>query len=136
MIPTSTRSQMRSTLHGHDLELYTYLYPSTVCPGVGVFALVDISRDTCIFKPIGAEKVLWSQINQNIRPRIESLTLWDEDGFWLNCDLSRIGPEYYINHSHTPNVMYDTKTGALYAMRDIGKDEELLHYYFPEERDW
>jgi hypothetical protein len=128
---------MRSEKHGYDLTLYTYLYPSTVCKGVGVFALVDISKDTCIFKPALAEKVPWSAIDDTtVIHKLMSLTLWDLEGFWINCDLSRIGPEYYINHSHNPNVMYDTDTGALYAIRDIQKDEELLHYYFPDERDW
>lgn len=127
---------MRSEKHGYDLTLYTYLYPSTVCKGVGVFALVDISKDTCIFKPALAEKVPWAAVPDAIVDKLGSLTLWDEEGFWINCDLSRIGPEYYINHSYNPNVMYDTNTGALYATRDIQKDEELLHYYFPDERDW
>lgn len=127
---------MQSPITRFDLELYTYLYPSTVCPGVGAFALVDISKDTCIFKPVAVKKIFWSQIDERIRPKIESLTICDEEGFWLNGDLSRLGAEYYINHSHTPNVMYDQSTGALYAIRDIKKDEELLQYYFPDERDW
>lgn len=127
---------MRSIKRGYNLELYTYLYPSKVCPGVGVFALVDIPRDTCIFKSNGAEKVSWDLIPKELESKVMSLTHWDDEGFWLNCDLARVGAEYYINHSHSPNVMYDTSTGALYAMRDIQKDEELLHYYLPNERDW
>lgn len=120
----------------YDLTLYTYLQPSLVCRGIGVFALVDIPKDTCIIKPGRTEKVLWSDIDDVVVEKVKSLTLWDDEGFWINCDLSRIGPEYYINHSHSPNVMYDAMTGALYAICDIQKDAELLQYYFPEERDW
>lgn len=127
---------MLSIRHGYDLDLYTYLHPSKVCTGVGVFAAIDIARDTCIFKPSRAEKVYWSMINRELIPRVQSLTNWDDEGFWLNSDLSRIGAEYYINHSQTPNVVYDHITHALYAMRDIQKDEELLQYYLPNERDW
>lgn len=136
MIPTSTRLQMLSTRWGYDLELHTYLHPSKVCNGVGVFALTDIAKDTCIFKPTKVEKVYWSYVKQDLIPKIQSLTNWDDEGFWINCDLSRTSAEYYVNHSHTPNVMYDHVTRALYAMRDIQKDEELLQYYLPNERDW
>ena len=37
-------------MNPYNLELYTYLAPSKVCVGVGVFALIDIPRDTFIWK--------------------------------------------------------------------------------------
>jgi hypothetical protein len=33
-------------MNPYSLELYTYLAPSKVCGGIGVFALIDISKDT------------------------------------------------------------------------------------------
>ena len=120
----------------YNLELLTYLAPSTVCSGVGVFALLDIPKDTCIFKAEPSYKVLWSDINPEIKSRIETLTYCDKEGFWIDCDLNKIGPQYYINHSHSPNVAYNKDTGSLYAIRDIEKNEELVDYYFPGERDW
>ena len=120
----------------YNLELLTYLAPSTVCSGVGVFALLDIPKDTCIFKAESSYKVLWSDINPEIKSRIETLTYCDKEGFWIDCDLNKIGPQYYINHSHSPNVAYNKDTGSLYAIRDIQKNEELVDYYFPGERDW
>jgi SET domain-containing protein len=139
MIPIFMRLQMPCAIspkRGYNLELLTYLYPSKVCKGVGVYALTTIPKDTCIFKSIGAEKVNWSNINQDLIPKIQSLTNWDDRGFWINSDLSRLSAEYYVNHSYEPNVMYDHNTYSLYAIRDIKKDEELLQYYLPTERDW
>ena len=42
-------------------DLYTYLAPSHVCDGVGVFALTEIPQDTCIFSPDKIEKVMWTE---------------------------------------------------------------------------
>jgi|Laugrespbdmm15dd_1035085.scaffolds.fasta_scaffold28631_1 SET domain-containing protein len=120
----------------YNLKLLTYLAPSNVCIGVGVFSLLDIPKDTCIFTAEQSYKVLWSEINPEIRSRIETLTYCDDEGFWIDCDLNKIGPQYYINHSHSPNVAYNKDTGSLYAIRDIQKNEELVDYYFPGERDW
>ena len=120
----------------YNLKLLTYLAPSNVCSGVGVFSLLDIPKDTCIFTAEQSYKVLWSEINPEIKPRIETLTYCDDEGFWIDCDLNKIGPQYYINHSHSPNVAYNKDTGSLYAIRDIQKNEELVDYYFPGERDW
>ncbi len=120
----------------YNLQLLTYLAPSNVCIGVGVFSLLDIPKDTCIFTAEQSYKVLWSEINPEIRSRIETLTYCDDEGFWIDCDLNKIGPQYYINHSHSPNVAYNKDTGSLYAIRDIQKNEELVDYYFPGERDW
>jgi hypothetical protein len=119
-----------------DLTLYTYLAPSKVCGGVGVFSLVDIPEDTLIFSPGPLMKILWSQVNEEIVERLKQLTYYDEEGFWLDSDLSKMGPQYYVNHSNKPNVAYNKDTGELYAIRHIKKDEELTDYYFPGERDW
>ena len=120
----------------YSLKLYTYLAPSKVCGGVGVFSLVDIPADTCIFKPKKREYVFWSDISVEARELLETLTYCDDNGFWVDCDLDSIGPQYYINHSNSPNVSYDKETGELYSMRLIKKGEELTDYYFPGERDW
>lgn len=120
----------------YSLKLSTYMAPSSVCDGVGVFALVDIPEDTCIFSPGPLMKVLWSQVDEEIIERLKSLAYYDDEGFWIDSDLSKLGPQYYINHSNTPNVSYNKDTGELYSIRLIKKGEELTDYYFPGERDW
>ncbi len=65
-----------------------------------------------------------------------TLTYYDEEGFWIDCPLDRMSQQYYINHSHSPNVAYNKDTGELYSIRLIDKGEELTDYYFPKERNW
>lgn len=116
--------------------LYTYLSPSTVCDGVGVFSLVRIPADTVIFRPKTGEKIRFSEVSEEVGNKMRELTYYDDEGFWVDDDLDRLGPQYYINHSLNSNVSYNKDTGCLYATRDIDVNEELLDYYFPEEREW
>ena len=120
----------------YNLTVYTYLAPSKVCDGVGVFSLVDIPRDTVIFEPKKCVQICEWQISSEIREYLEKMTYYDGNGYWIDDDLQRLGQQYYINHSHEPNVAYERSTGKLYAVRDIVKDEELTDYYFPGERNW
>ena len=115
----------------------TYLAPSTVCNGVGVFSLVSIPKDTIIFKPSAmTQKVPWGKVSLEIEKKVRELCYYDKDGFWIDDSLDRLGHQYYINHSHTPNVSYNHNNNCLYSMVDIEPDVELLDYYYPEERDW
>ena len=121
----------------YNLTLYTYLAPSKVCGGVGVFSLVDIPKGTIIFEPTKEIKVSWGSIPQNIHDRVKSITLNDEDGFWVDCDLNKTYGAYYINHTdENENVRYDYENGSWYTTRDVFKDEELLNTYEEEEKDW
>ena len=119
-------------IEGYNLTLYTYLSPSKVCEGVGVFSLVDIPQDTVIFEPRWQVQVKDSTIPEEVRDYLDKMTY----NGWIDDDLQHLGQQYYINHSNNPNVAYDKNTGKLYAIRDIKKNEELTDYYFPGERDW
>ena len=89
----------------YDLTLYTYLAPSKVCGGVGVFSLCDIPKGTMIWKARqGAQKITWNQIPKYMQQHIVSMTWCDKNGFWIDCDLDRIYQAYYVNHSDDPNV--------------------------------
>ena len=120
----------------YDMTLYTYLAPSKVCDGVGVFSLCDIPKGTIIWKerqePV---KVPWDKIPKWMEDNIVSLTWCDKDGFWIDCDLDRIYQAYYVNHSDDPNLGVDEEDFYI-AIRDIKKDEELLYRYSEKEKDW
>ena len=120
----------------YDMTLYTYLAPSKVCGGVGVFSLCDIPKGTIIWKerqePV---KVPWDKIPEWMEDNIVSLTWCDEEGFWIDCDLDRIYQAYYVNHSDDPNLGVDEEDFYI-AIRDIKKDEELLYRYSEQEKDW
>jgi len=120
-----------------QLQLKTYLAPSTVCNGVGVFSLVHIPKDIIIFKPSAmTQKVPWDKVSPEIQKKMQELCYCDKEGFWIDDSLDRLGHQYYINHSHTPNVSYNHNNNCLYSMMDIEPDVELLDYYYPEERNW
>ena len=120
----------------YDMTLYTYLAPSKVCDGVGVFSLCDIPKGTIIWKerqePV---KVPWDKIPKWMEDNIVSLTWCDEEGFWIDCDLDRIYQAYYVNHSDDPNLGVDEEDFYI-AIRNIKKDEELLYRYSEKEKDW
>ena len=120
----------------YDLTLYTYLAPSKVCGGVGVFSLCDIPKGTIIWKEKQkVVKVSWDKIPDEISDYICSMTWNDDDGFYLDCDLDRMYQAYYVNHSDDPNVgVYDDQWYQ--AIRDIKKGEELLYRYSEDEQDW
>jgi hypothetical protein len=124
-------------MNPYNLKLLTYLAPSKVCDGVGVFALVNISRGTIIFEPSKNIKVSWSSISENMHERVKSITINDNEGFWIDCDLDKTYGAYYINHTdENENVRYNYENGLWYATRDILKDEELINIYEEEEKDW
>ena len=120
----------------YDMTLYTYLAPSKVCDGVGVFSLCDIPKGTIIWKerqePV---KVPWDKIPKWMEDNIVSLTWCDKDGFWIDCDLDRIYQAYYVNHSDIPNLGVDEEDYYI-AIRNIKKGEELLYRYSEQEKDW
>ena len=120
----------------YDMTLYTYLAPSKVCDGVGVFSLCDIPKGTIIWKerqePV---QVPWDKIPKWMEDNIVSLTWCDKDGFWIDCDLDRIYQAYYVNHSDNPNLGVDEEDFYI-AIRNIKKGEELLYRYSEQEKDW
>ena len=121
-------------------EILTYLDPSKVCKGVGVFAYVNIRKDTVIFPITKNEdylKIPWVDVTNRARKKIQQLTAgFDEEGFYTDVDINRFDISYYVNHSRKPNVYYDSESSSLYAMRNIKRDKELLQYYPPNERMW
>lgn len=121
----------------YSLKLLTYLAPSTVCEGIGVFSLVNIPRNTIVFRPQKIEKIPWGHLPPQLHSKIQLLTMNDEDGFLIDCDLDRIHSAYYINHTEkNQNVRYDSKKRTWVATKNINKDEELLNTYALEEQDW
>ena len=118
-------------------NLYTYLAPSKVCQGVGVFALVIIPENTTIWKVEEEQirKYEWDTIPDEIESYIERMTFCDEEGFWLDCELDRLYPAYYVNHSEDANVTLG-ELGEYITTQQIEKDEEILFNYPPEDKDW
>ena len=84
--------------------------------GMGVFALVDLKQDALIGRYTGTptevdgKYVLW---------------LEGDEGGWEGIDGT--GDLRFLNHSRSPNVIFDGPD--LYALRDVDAGEELLLDY-------
>ena len=121
----------------YNLELHTYLAPSNVCEGVGVFALHDLPEDFTIWKVTReqCEKYGWDQIPKTVHNYVDQMTFCDEQGFWLDCDLDRMYPAYYVNHSERSNVRLGELSEYI-TTRIIFKGEEILFNYPKEHQIW
>ena len=81
-------------------EILTYLAPSKICKGIGVFAYINIPKDTSIF-PITKEEdwlfVPWSDVTERASKKIKELTCGSyEEGFYTDVDINRFDISYYI----------------------------------------
>ena len=122
-------------------DLKTCLKPSTIPgAGVGVFSLRDIQKDESIFNFVTTDHHFnYDEIKHlpdEIQKHIWGMTDGIGDGFNLDVPAFMIYTAYYINHSHSPNVFWDRRSGEIFSIRDIKAGEELTTYYKPDERDF
>ena len=114
----------------YNLELHTYLAPSNVCEGVGVFALHDLPENFTIWKVTReqCEKYGWDKIPKNVHDYVNQMTFCDEQGFWLACDLDIMYPAYDANHSERSNVRLGSLSEYI-TTRIIYKGDEIVVNY-------
>jgi SET domain-containing protein len=130
-------------------EQQTKLAPSTIPgAGVGVFALVDIPKDTLIkgckafmeFCNMETEFEFYydefEDLDSNIQKYVWSMTDGYDNKFCIDAPLFMLYQGYYINHSNTPNCFWDRRTGNIYTQVDIKAGSELTMYYMASERDF
>ena len=130
-------TKVQQRMNEYDLGVHTYLAPSNVCEGVGVFALHDLPEDFTIWKVTReqCEKYGWDKIPQNVHDYVNQMTFCDEQGFWLDCDLDRMYPAYYVNHSERSNVRLGELSEYI-TTRIIFKGEEILFNYPKKDQIW
>jgi SET domain-containing protein len=116
--------------------------------GVGVFALVDIPKDTLIkgcrafmeFCNMKEEcEFHYDELNEahpNLQKYVYSMTDGYGDTFCIDAPLFMLYQGYYINHSNTPNCFWDRRTGDIFTQEEIKAGTELTMYYMPSERDF
>jgi hypothetical protein len=140
-----TKQQIKKLIY----EQQTKLAPSKIeGAGVGVFAIVDIPRDTLIkgcqdFMDFLGRKqehyFEWQEfddLDARIKAYMWGMTDGFGDKFCIDAPLFMLYQGYYINHSNTPNCFWDRRTGNIYTQIDIAADEELTMYYMTQERDF
>ena len=130
-------------------EQQTKLSPSQIPgAGVGVFAIVEIQKDTIIkgcksfMEFIGKEDEYlfdWNEF-EDLDDRIKKYLWGMTDGygnkFYIDAPPFMFYQGYYINHSNTPNCFWNRRSGDIYSQVDIAAGEELTMYYMPSERNF
>ena len=130
-------------------EQQTKLSPSQIPgAGVGVFAIVEIQKDTIIkgcksfMEFIGKEDEYlfdWNEFD-DLDDRIKKYLWGMTDGygnkFYIGAPPFMFYQGYYINHSNTPNCFWNRRSGDIYSEVDIAAGEELTMYYMPSERNF
>jgi SET domain-containing protein len=118
----------------------TRLKPSTVCDGVGVFALKHIKAGENIFPDLNSDNIFieWTEIDDAdpaIINYLNSLCNTNKNGFFLARTPNEINISYYINHSDNDNVSHNIEEDVYIAKRDIRLGEELLCKYNKQEKE-
>jgi SET domain-containing protein len=121
-----------------------YLAPSTVCKGVGVFALIPIKQGSKLFADVKPKKYHVSYkelevelvLDSRVIDKLKSLCHYDEHGIFLPSSLNNFDFSYFVNHSTNSNVFHHINDDTYYTIRDISAEEEILCNYPNDEMDW
>lgn len=140
-----TRQEIKKLIY----EQQTKLAPSKISgAGVGVFAIVEIPKDTLIkgcksfVEFIGKEDEYlydWKEfedLDDRIKTYLWGMTDGHDNKFYIDAPPFMFYQGYYINHSDTPNCFWDRRTSNIYTQIDIKPGEELTMYYMTSERDF
>ncbi|MBS1493180.1 MAG: SET domain-containing protein-lysine N-methyltransferase [Bacteroidetes bacterium] len=107
------------------------LRPSTI-HGVGVFAVIDIKKDTPLelFEPEDDNFIPFEHVPNSKFPEkiIEKYSIMGDEGYSGPKSFHRMSIGWYLNHSDTPNI-YCNEDYEYFALRDIAADEELTVDY-------
>ncbi len=128
------KSKLIADLKNH---VYVRLMPSPIA-GVGVFAIRDIPKG---MDPFGNydmtfEKIPTSEIRNDpeipdtVKKYVEDMCVTEDGYFYVpRCGINNIRPDFYLNHSTTPNMKTDDGGDAFITIREIKTGEELTIDY-------
>ncbi len=117
------------------------LQPSTVCDGVGVFAITPIPAGTTLFKDVipDTEHIEFAEITnvpKEVLSYLISMCNFDEKGIYLSRTVNNINISYFVNHSETPNVEHNSILDEFRTIRNIDAGEEILCIYYESEKSF
>ena len=132
---------MRKIIDSIKYNCNVRLKPSTVCDGVGVFALIDIPADTILFNDIDPDMnfITWDEIEDikdEVKVYLKSMCNSNESGLFLSRTVSAINISYYVNHSDNFNVHHDLTLDRYITIKDIKSGDEILCKYIFSEIDF
>jgi SET domain-containing protein len=131
----------KHVLDSLETESWVYLKPSTVCDGVGVFALRDIPDNTYLFYDMAPDVDFFrwdmvSHLHPNVITQLKNLCMHNEDGFYLSRTYNNMSFSHYVNHSDTPNAIYLPEIKRWKTSKAISTGEEILTKYNSHNIDW
>ena len=139
------RDEIKRMIYAQQTKLAPSKIPGA---GVGVFAIVEIPKDTVIqgckaFSDfVGNEDGYvfdWNEftdLDDRIKTYLWGMTDGHDGKFYIDAPPFTFYQGYYINHSATPNCFWDRRTSNIYTQIDVYPGEELTMYYMPSERDF
>lgn len=133
----SPKNKIIQDLH---YSLVCKLAPSKINgAGVGVFAVNQIESGEVIFSTTNNQFILWSEVQNisiDVLNYIKQICNNNKYGFYIDCNLDKIYPAYYVNHSDKPNLHHNLVYDYYTALRIIEPGEELTCKYNLNEIDW
>lgn len=119
----------------------TYLAPSKVCDGVGVFALRPIPKDFKLFVdvPKDIHQIFWEDLDgfdNRLVKRLKILCNSNDRGIFLPSSLNNFNFSFFVNHSDTPNTFHNLMNNEYVTTSIINEGDEILCKYNDDEIDW
>jgi hypothetical protein len=123
----------------HD-QSYTRLKPSSVCDGVGVFAIKSIKKGSPVFPDdtaeivwVDKEKIEQANLTEVDKRLYRDFVIFKSDKCGCPANFDSLTVSWYLNepkNGDEPNVKCDIAGGyKFYAAREISEGEELTAHY-------
>ena len=119
-------------------NLYIEIRPSHIVKGqVGIFAIRDIPKNSILFynyftpdniNKIEIEKLHNLKISKNVIHILKKYYAHNNKSIELPNELI-LSYTNYLNHSETPNIIYNMEDKSYHTSMDIKKDDEILINY-------
>lgn len=113
-------------------NVFCSLAPSPI-HGVGVFALKEIPKNIVIFSPIAWEKLdnfILKKLDDNILSTYKKTFKITNSGMNIpSKGYNSIDFRFYINHSYSPNLNYDSENDLIITKNIIPSNTELTINY-------
>lgn len=119
-------------------NLYIEIRPSHIVKGqVGIFAIRDIPKNTILFynnispqnvNILEIQKLYDFKISENVIHILKKYYAHDNETIELPNELI-LSYTNYLNHSETPNIIYNADDKSYQTSINIQKDDEILINY-------
>ena len=98
--------------------------------GKGLFAAKPIKKDTVVWRfdpsvDVRIPKDIVDTWHRDVKAKVTHYCVLADDG----CYIMSLDDSKYINHSKQPNISMFGLYNDIVALRDIGKDEEIVSQY-------